>query len=79
MESVIKLALDYGLLPALFVWLFFYQLKSSEKREENYKKVIDEGHVREEKLQVIIHELAEKFKDIEEGIKRIERRLENGK
>lgn len=41
MESLIEIAISNGIFAGLFVWLLFYTLKDSRKREEKYLKVID--------------------------------------
>lgn len=37
----IKNIVSYGVFAMLFVFLFFYQLKDSEKREESYRQTIE--------------------------------------
>ena len=37
-----QLAISNGLWAVLFVFLFFYQIKDSNKREKNYLDIIDE-------------------------------------
>lgn len=41
-SELIKVIVSNGIFAILFVYLFFYQLKDSEKREEAYRKTIDE-------------------------------------
>lgn len=63
-KELIQAALQQGLLPALFVILLFYVLKTGGERE---KRLID-----------CIDRLSKKFEvvdDIREGVDRIERRL----
>ncbi len=40
-EELIKSIVGYGVFAMLFVFLFFYQLKDSAKREESYRQTID--------------------------------------
>ena len=39
-EELIKSIVGYGVFAMLFVFLFFYQLKDSAKREESYRQTI---------------------------------------
>lgn len=41
-SELVKVIISNGIFAMLFVYLFFYQLKDSEKREEAYRKTIDE-------------------------------------
>lgn len=41
MENLIEIAISNGIFAGLFVWLLFYTLKDSKKREDKYLKVID--------------------------------------
>ena len=41
-SELIKVIVSNGIFAILFVYLFFYQLKDSEKREEAYRQTIDE-------------------------------------
>lgn len=41
MDQILSLAISDGIFAVLFVWLFFYQIKDSQKREKNYQKIID--------------------------------------
>lgn len=40
-EQIITMAIGNGLFAALFVFLFFYQLKDSNKREQKYQATIN--------------------------------------
>ncbi len=40
-ESILQMTTEYGIWAALFVLLFFKQLKESKAREENYQATID--------------------------------------
>lgn len=40
-EQIVSLAVSNGLFAVLFVFLLFYQLKDSSKREEKYQKTIE--------------------------------------
>ena len=39
-EQIMTMAISNGLFAALFVFLFFYQLKDSAKREQKYQATI---------------------------------------
>lgn len=41
-SELIKVVVSNGIFAILFVYLFFYQLKDSQEREEAYRKTIDE-------------------------------------
>ena len=41
-SELVKIIISNGIFAMLFVYLFFYQLKDSEKREDAYRKTIDE-------------------------------------
>lgn len=41
-SELVKVIISNGIFAMLFVYLFFYQLKDSEKREIAYRKTIDE-------------------------------------
>ncbi len=40
-SEFIKNIVSYGVFAMLFVFLFFYQLKDSAKREESYRETIE--------------------------------------
>lgn len=40
-NELIKAVVSYGVFAVLFVFLFFYQLKDSAKREEAYRQTIE--------------------------------------
>lgn len=40
-NEIFELALANGLWAVLFLWLFFYQIKDSRKREEKFMAIID--------------------------------------
>ena len=65
MENLLELAISNGIFAALFVWLLFYTLKDSKKREEKYLKVID-------KLSTQFELLEEVKEDVEEIKKKLE-------
>lgn len=41
-DEIMKLAISNGLWAVLFVFLFFFQIKDSKKREKNYIEIIQE-------------------------------------
>ena len=40
-SELLKSVISYGVFAMLFVFLFFYQLKDSAKREESYREPIE--------------------------------------
>ena len=40
-SELLKSVVGYGVFAMLFVFLFFYQLKDSAKREESYRETIE--------------------------------------
>ena len=70
MESIWEIVVSNGIFAALFVWLLFYQLKDSARREKKYIYIIDKLSVQ---LDVI--------ENIEEDVKEIKKKIffENGK
>lgn len=40
-SELVKNVIGYGVFAMLFVFLFFYQLKDSAKREESYRETIE--------------------------------------
>ncbi len=40
-KEIISIVISNGVFAVLFVWLFFFQIKDSSKREEKYQKTID--------------------------------------
>ena len=41
-SELVKIIISNGIFAILFVYLLFYQLKDSQKRENAYRKTIDE-------------------------------------
>lgn len=41
-NELIKIVISYGVFAMLFVFLFFYQLRDSARREKEYQKTIGE-------------------------------------
>ncbi len=41
-SELVKIIVSNGIFAVLFVYLLFYQLKDSQKRENAYRKTIDE-------------------------------------
>lgn len=70
MENIWEIVVSNGIFAALFVWLLFYQLKDSARREKKYIDIIDKLSVQ---LDVI--------ENIEEDVKEIKKKIffENGK
>lgn len=71
-EKILSLALETGLIAALFTGLLIYVLKDAAKREKKYQDTIDELH---ESLKVVyqIH------KDVNDIKKRIKKDVDNNK
>lgn len=67
-SELIKVIISNGIFAMLFVYLFFYQLKDSEKREEAYRKTIDElaSHL------TAIEEVKEEVEEIKSYLERRE-------
>lgn len=40
-NEIISIVVSNGVFAILFVWLFFYQLKDSKRREEKYQDTIE--------------------------------------
>ena len=69
--DILKLALANGLWCALFVFLFFYQLRDSKTREEKYVSIIEDLS---ESFKTV-HEIDEKLDNLTEALKKeMERR-----
>ena len=64
MENLIEIAISNGIFAGLFVWLLFYTLKDSKKREEKYLKVIDKLSTQFEVLEEVKEDVAEIKRDI---------------
>lgn len=66
-SELIKSIVSYGVFAMLFVFLFFYQLKDSAKREESYRETI-------EALAVSLSVLNDMKEQMEELVELINRR-----
>ncbi len=64
-DELIKIVISYGVFAVLFVFLFFYQLKDSAKREKEYQKTIGEltEHLK------VIEDVKEEVGELKEYIK----------
>lgn len=60
-NELIKYFISQGPFAVLFIWLFWYQVKSSEAREERY--------------QSLLTAMTEKYDDIAEEIRKVKERL----
>ena len=67
-SELVKVIISNGIFAILFVYLFFYQLKDSQEREEAYRKTIDElaSHLS------VIDEVKEEVEDIKSFLQRRE-------
>ena len=67
-SELVKVIVSNGIFAILFVYLFFYQLKDSQEREEAYRKTIDElaSHLS------VIEEVKEEVEEIKTVLQRIE-------
>lgn len=70
-SELIKIIVSYGVFAMLFVFLFFYQLKDSSKREEAYRQTI-------EKLTTHLDSINEVKEEIDQ-LKEVMTRRENEK
>ncbi len=68
-DELIKIVISYGVFAVLFVFLFFYQLKDSARREKEYQKTIGEltEHLK------VIEDVKEEVGELKEYIKEGER------
>lgn len=41
-NDILSIVVSNGIFAILFVWLFWYQLRDSSKREEKYQKTIEQ-------------------------------------
>ena len=64
-EKILSLAIETGLIAALFTGLLIYVLKDTARREKKYQDTIDELH---ESLKVV-YEIRKDVADIKKGIK----------
>lgn len=64
-NELIKIVISYGVFAVLFVFLFFYQLKDSARREKEYQKTIGEltEHLK------VIEDVKEEVGELKEYIK----------
>ena len=71
-DELIKIVISYGVFAVLFVFLFFYQLKDSARREKEYQKTIGEltEHLK------VIEDVKEEVGELKEYIKEGERHEE---
>lgn len=67
-SELVKVIVSNGIFAILFVYLFFYQLKDSQEREEVYRKTIDElaSHLS------VIEEVKEEVEEIKTVLQRRE-------
>lgn len=67
-SELVKVIVSNGIFAILFVYLFFYQLKDSQEREEAYRKTIDElaSHLS------VIEEVKEEVEEIKTVLQRRE-------
>ena len=70
-SELVKNVVSYGVFAMLFVFLFFYQLKDSAKREESYRETIEaltESHGVMKELKEQIDQLVEYAKRREDEV-----------
>lgn len=72
-EEFLRVVVSNGIFAILFVFLFFWQLKDSEKREEAYRETIAQLT---EHLQ-IIEELFEEVKELKDTLEAKENERKN--
>ena len=65
-SEFVKIIVSNGIFAILFVFLLFYQLKDSQKREQAYRKTIDElaEHL------VVIEEVKEEVEELKNYLER---------
>ena len=68
-ENFFKLAIANGLWCALFVFLFFYQLKDSKQREEKYVSIIEDLSESFKTVKEIDQKLDDLCKAVEDDMK----------
>jgi hypothetical protein len=61
--AMLKQYLDYGIVATLFLWLFFYNVRKNEEREQAYRD--------------IIKELSESFRCLSEDVCQIKEKIDN--
>ncbi len=72
-SEFVKIIVSNGIFAILFVFLLFYQLKDSQKREQAYRKTIDElaEHL------VVIEEVKEEVEELKNYLERRDDEEEN--
>ncbi len=71
-NDIISIVISNGVFAILFVWLFFYQLKDSNKRERKYQDTIENLTQR---LQ-IVDDMKDDIKDIKDFLTKGENEYE---
>lgn len=66
-NELIKIVISYGVFAMLFVFLFFYQLKDSARREKEYQKTIVELTEHLKVIEYVKEEVGELKEYIKEG------------
>ncbi|WP_051263155.1 BhlA/UviB family holin-like peptide [Tuberibacillus calidus] len=56
--DIVQLITEYGIIPSLFIYLFFFTIKNNKEREE---RLIQESKEREERLYELIDNMTEKY------------------
>ena len=64
-KEIISIVISNGVFAVLFVWLFFFQIKDSSKREEKYQQTIENLTKSLQSIEDIKHEIV----DIKEFLK----------
>lgn len=64
-NDILSIVVSNGIFAILFVWLFWYQLRDSAKREEKYQETIHEltSHLK------VLDEVKQDLTDIKEFLK----------
>ncbi len=75
MEEILKLAISNGIFAALFVFLFFYQLRDSYSREKKYQNTIEKlaKHLDD------IEEVKISAKALEKGVSSVDKKVSDVK
>lgn len=64
-EEIISIVVSNGVFAVLFVWLFWYQLKDSSKRETKYQQTIEQLTKHLE----VLEDVKQDIKDIKDYLK----------
>jgi hypothetical protein len=72
--DIIQLITEYGIIPSLFIYLFFFTIKNNKEREE---RLIQESKEREERLYELIDNITEKYDILSDKIDNLKESIDN--